>query len=239
MMDLARNLQRMRETGRGDGPYTHDLNNTTGLIEMIEYAKPKHVLELGSDLGVSTECFLLLCDTVTVVDPWADYPEHYDRFMQRCAKYPGLKVIRGYSPAALADLPDASFDLVYIDAVHIYQPCIDDARAAHRLVRPGGWIAGHDYSPYNIDDIIPAVHAMFGEENIKTYSEGSWLARRPDVIPDTPPATGRLLRSPSMPSPVPVPPPPPLKSVFAPKYRPGSINNRVRQQSPRGKGVRA
>jgi len=206
---------------------------------MIEYAKPKRVLELGSDLGVSTECFLLLCEEVTVVDPWHDYPDHYDRFMQRCGKYPSLKrVIKGYSPEALADLPDASFDLVYIDAVHIYQPCIDDARAAHRLVAPGGWIAGHDYSPYNIDDIVPAVHAMFGEENLKTYSEGSWLVPRPDVIPETPSATGRLLRSPSTPSPVPVPPSPaPLPTLF----KPGSINFRTRAlpQSPRGKGVKA
>lgn len=191
-------LDELRRTPRCGDEQT-GLDCVDGLIDMIEYAKPKRVLELGSDRGVSTECFLLLCEHVTAVDPWAALPERYDVFMQRCAKYTNLSVIRDYSPAALTDLPDASFDLVYIDAVHVYQSCIDDARASHRLVVPGGWMAGHDYwSPNNDLDIIPAVDALFGKQNVKAFSDGSWLARRPRKLPDTPPAAGDLLQSPSM-----------------------------------------
>jgi predicted O-methyltransferase YrrM len=192
-------LDELRQTSRcGDEPI--GLDSVNGLIEMIGYAKPKRVLELGADRGVSTECFLILCEHVTVVDPWAAYPDRYEYFMERSGKYPNLTIVRDYSPAALASLETASFDLVYIDAVHVYQPIIDDARASHRLVKPGGWMAGHDYwSPNNDWDTIPAVDALFGKENIKVFSDGSWLARRPRKLRETPPATGDLLLSPSIP----------------------------------------
>lgn len=45
----------------------------------------------------------------------------------------------------LQNLADGSLDAVYIDADHSYEGCLSDLELAYQKVRPGGWIAGHDY----------------------------------------------------------------------------------------------
>lgn len=194
-------LSELRNTARcGDDP-SHALDNPSGLIDLVQFAQPKSVLEIGCARGVSTEVFLLHCDRVVAVDPWENVPEHFEAFMARCGGYPNLFIVRGASPQALSgDFPfNPPFDMVYVDAVHVYQPLIDDVRAAFPLIADDGWIAGHDYWPeLNGDDVVPAVDALFGAGNFKVFSDGSWLIRKPASLPDTPPAEGRLLRSPSM-----------------------------------------
>jgi predicted O-methyltransferase YrrM len=189
------NSQRLDELRRmprcGDSTATSEANDfVDGLIDMVEYAKPRSVLEIGSDRGVSTEVFLLYCERVVAVDPWEQAPERGEIFQKNCGAYPNLMVVRGYSPDALSTLASESFDLVYIDADHVYNTVVSDVRASWPLVRSGGWISGHDYWPGHEDDVIAATHALFGVENIKVFADGSWLARRPDIIPDAPPAAG-------------------------------------------------
>jgi len=212
-MSKDERLSELRATGRcGDGTPTIALNSVDGLIDMIEYARPETILELGSDMGVSTEVFLLYCKEVVAMDPWGDYPEmmirvdhvqkdneenhlrmrreHGEMFMARCGAYPNLTVLRDYSPDGVLKMNPkylSYFDLVYVDAVHEYQAIIDDIRAAFPLVRAGGWISGHDYwPPSNSHNIIPAVNGLFGKENLKIFSDGSWVARRPETLPDMP-----------------------------------------------------
>jgi predicted O-methyltransferase YrrM len=117
------------------------------------------------------------------------------QFLDRCGEYPNLKIIRDYSPnaqLAMAGKYTGYFDLVYIDAVHESWPVIDDVRASWPLVREGGWIAGHDYGEGARDPVpegnkvIPAVDFLFGEGNVKVFSDSSWLIRRPDRCPPTP-----------------------------------------------------
>ena len=208
-MDKQQRLAELRKTARcGDGPPQCGLDSVDGLLDMIEHARPKKVLELGCDMGVSTECFLLHCDEVFAMDPWGYFPDvvlpvnkikadeekdhldrwnlHGERFMARCGSYSNLTVIRDYSPrGVLKMVPQylGYFDLVYIDAVHEYQPILDDIRAVHPLIRDGGWIAGHDYwHPNNEQDTIPLVDGLFGDDK-KVFSDGSWLVRRPSFIP--------------------------------------------------------
>lgn len=69
---------------------------------------------------------------------------------------------RGLSSDVLPAFAPASFELVYIDADHSEAGCSADLQAAWRLVRPGGWIAGHDYS-VNAARCVDASHyAGFG-----------------------------------------------------------------------------
>ena len=198
-MDRLEHLRKTPRCGSADKPPESELDSVNGLIDLIEFARPRRVLEIGSDVGVSTETFLLLCDHVTAVDPWGDYPEiiridpdvagvedkdgytrmrqeHGVKFLERCGGYPNLRVIRDYSPRALLSFPDDSFDLVYIDAVHQYQQVVDDVRAATRLIVAAGWIAGHDYWPSNKDDVVRAVDELFGD-GVKVFRDGSWVAR--------------------------------------------------------------
>jgi predicted O-methyltransferase YrrM len=204
-MDRQRKLDDITRTSRCGDP-ADGLNSTIGLLAMIAYAMPRRVLELGCDMGVSTECFLLTCEHVVAVDPWVDEHggDHSDReamFHDRCDRYGHLTLVKGYSPEALRSMPLGYFDLVYIDAIHQADAVRADIEASMPLVRDGGWIAGHDYrykaSPENaallgahVDlgdgwygnnehDIVPAINEIFGGENVKSFSDGSWLVRKP------------------------------------------------------------
>lgn len=196
-------LKALRTTPRGGSDHTFALDNPSGLMDLLAFAKPKSVLELGSDRGVSTEVFLLMCDRVTAVDPWDwsrlnNYPEtgpgldlrgaaaRFAAFNERCSQYPNLTTVRDFSEDALPKMASASFDMVYIDAVHIYQPFIDDVHASFRLVKDDGWIAGHDYfHPDNDTNIVKAVGEIFGEP-LKVFSDSSWIVRKPKSLPKTP-----------------------------------------------------
>jgi predicted O-methyltransferase YrrM len=67
------------------------------------------------------------------------------------------------SLVAAASFADASVDLVFIDARHEYEPCLADIRAWLPKVRPGGIIAGHDYSWAVFPGVIQAVEEVFGD----------------------------------------------------------------------------
>lgn len=207
MSDDERNerIAKLLQTPRcGDTPI--GLDSVAGLLEMIDFAKPRRVLELGSYRGVSTECFLLKCDHVTIVDPWMDdsgtfLAAAWIAFQKRCGGYENLKVIRGASPDALANLKSNSFDLVYIDAVHTTEGVKGDIEASLRLIDDDGWIAGHDYVYTLPEGAKPpncAVRCLLGEEGnwwtsnshnvfpyvynafkkVKYFTDGSWLARK-------------------------------------------------------------
>jgi hypothetical protein len=209
----AERLKQLRTTPRGGSDFRHAIDNPTGLMDLLDFANANgpfpvlDVLELGSDRGVSTEVFLNRVTRVTAVDPWdytrlQNYPEtgpvslasaapRYDAFMHRCGQYPNLTTIRGFGEDEMPKMADASFDLVYIDAVHIYQPFIDDVHASFRLVRDGGWIAGHDYyRPDNETNIIKAVNEIFGAP-LQVFSDSSWIVRKPASLPNTPAPTKR------------------------------------------------
>lgn len=78
------------------------------------------------------------------------------------AGYHGWTLHCGLSASVLPTLALASFEFVYIDADHSEAGCRLDLQNAWRLVRPGGWIAGHDYS-VNESRCVDATHyANFG-----------------------------------------------------------------------------
>lgn len=209
--DLESRLDQLRKTPRCGDDLDNPIDTVSGLIDLVREAQPRRVLELGSDRGVSTEVFLLLCEEVVVVDPWDGFPDvsfafdHIEddaakadfmdmrrtrgqQFLDRNGGYPNLKIIRDYSPnaqLAMAAQYTGYFDLVYVDAVHEYQPVIDDVRASWPLVREGGWLAGHDYVVTDGGEcqVIPAVDFLFGEGNVKVFSDSSWLIQRPDHHP--------------------------------------------------------
>ncbi len=50
-----------------------------------------------------------------------------------------------YTTPTLSAYPDATFDVVYIDADHGYAGCLTDLEVAFAKTKAGGVIAGHDY----------------------------------------------------------------------------------------------
>jgi predicted O-methyltransferase YrrM len=152
----------------GDAADVH--NFLHGLAELILRIQPRSLIEIGSDRGVSTELFLLTVARVVAVDPWEN-PSSFQEFVERCSGYPHLEVCRGKSPEALTNF-GAEFDMCYIDADHSYEAVRHDILACTRIVKPNGWLAGHDYHHPQVEC---AVLSMVDEA--VRFPDGSWLAR--------------------------------------------------------------
>lgn len=56
-----------------------------------------------------------------------------------------VRILDGASVPMLAALPGHSLDWAYIDADHSYEHVKADLAAAVRVLKPGGWLMGHDY----------------------------------------------------------------------------------------------
>lgn len=94
-------------------------------------------------------------------------PRHFDgnelyAQVSSCSAFHGWTLHRGASSHVLPHLTPASFEFVYIDADHSEAGCRADLDAAWRLVRRGGWLAGHDYSLNRARCVDPLHYAGFG-----------------------------------------------------------------------------
>lgn len=147
-----------------------------GLLDLINYTQPRRVLEIGSFRGVSTEVFLLHAAHVTCIDPWPDDKVFLD-FGLRAGHYPHLTTLRGKSPHGIGHIPRNRFDLAYIDGDHSESAVAADIFECQRLVRPGGWIAGHDYGGPGTPDVKKVVDGMFRQEQIIIFSDSSWAVQ--------------------------------------------------------------
>jgi len=85
-----------------------------------------------------------------------------DRFASRGSQ---VQVMPGWSHVALAELADASFDLIYLDAGHDYDSVRQDAGVAASKLRPDGFLVFNDYimfdhmsgTPYGV---VPVVNEL-------------------------------------------------------------------------------
>lgn len=95
-------------------------------------------------------------------------------------------IVQADSLAAARDIPDHSLDFVFIDAGHSYEECLDDILAWYPKLRPGGLLAGHDYSNDRFDwGVDRAVNEFVEMQNSRRSagSEGEWVRDKQD--PDT------------------------------------------------------
>ena len=103
--------------------------------------------------------------TLHLIDPWqfqSDYPNRrygggsarnqddmdrvFDDLRARFANSPNTVIHRGMSRDVLRTFEDAYFDWVYIDANHSYEFVLEDLQLCLAKTKPGGVIAGDDYS---------------------------------------------------------------------------------------------
>lgn len=68
-----------------------------------------------------------------------------------------INIIQGSSVNCSRDLPDASLDVVFIDAYHDYQQGRADIQAWLPKVKPGGLLAGDDYDRDMYPGFVQAV----------------------------------------------------------------------------------
>lgn len=95
-----------------------------------------------------------------LIDPWKCEPEawkkgrarrHRSRFQDVKRRFAGgiksgiVKIYRGFSTEELPKIPAGSCDYIYVDAIHLYKPCLGDLEASLPALKETGILAGHDF----------------------------------------------------------------------------------------------
>ena len=93
-----------------------------------------------------------------------------------------VKIHRGYSGNVLDEFPDHYFDWVYIDGNHLYEYVRQDLELAFKKTKPGGYIAGDDYTEVGWwqGGVKKAVDQFIQEKPIKlvTIRNGQFILRK-------------------------------------------------------------
>jgi len=124
-----------------------------------------NVIEIGVRSGKNAYRInkLLKPKKLVLVDPWDKYLTEENstgvRRMEneRCrnnvfnhfGNQPHVEIIVDYSLEAVKLYEDGFFDLVYIDGDHSKEAVAADLKHWSKKVKPGGFLAGHDYSPHS------------------------------------------------------------------------------------------
>ena len=161
------------------------------LIPIINERDYKFIAEIGVDRGGLTTHILKNTSVreYWAIDPWKEYigegsgklggvsQEEWDRradaVLKLLAIFPQLRVLREESVTASKKFKPASFDMVFIDAIHSYKHTKQDIIAWEPLVRPGGVLCGHDYTR-RFKGTIKAVDELIGDDLI-LFEAAIWL----------------------------------------------------------------
>jgi hypothetical protein len=157
------------------------IDSVLGLVQLLRSLGPLgSVAEVGCYLGVSTEALLLFSDLVLAVDPWEGMEPVFRRFRDRLRGYSHLQILRGCSVEVAQDIADGSLDLVYLDGAHDLASVRADIAAWRPKVRPGKWLAGHDYTPLvEGGAVIRAVDELLGAPD-RVFEDASWVVQITD-----------------------------------------------------------
>jgi hypothetical protein len=131
-------------------------------VLLEHFPKDAVVAEVGVDEGKFSEKILAVTEprVLHLIDPWAS--KRYgdgkmkvvgDRFKAEIAA--GRVVVhRGRGIEVLKEFGDGTFDWVYLDASHRYRDTLEELELCRLKVKPGGLIAGHDYTAGNVKRAI-------------------------------------------------------------------------------------
>lgn len=129
------------------------------------------VAEAGVDHGDFSARILAISrpQRLHLIDMWGSKRYHgglqqhvRDRFAKEIAAG-RVRIDLGLSTDVLKAYPDGLFDWIYIDTDHGYRVTAEELDIARTKVKPGGIIAGHDYTTGNWDGgvrygVVEAVH---------------------------------------------------------------------------------
>lgn len=172
-------------------------NYLTGFQDFLDYLekssdlKNHTVVEIGSYLGESTILFAQRVKSVIAIDPFMnDYDPNdatcydqdlptvvYQGFLKNINSYNNITHIKKTSDDAVADLAGQQFDVIYIDGVHTYDQVKKDIENYRGLVKPGGFLCGHDYNNVgHTAGVYRAVNEAFGEPDA-TFIDTTWVMK--------------------------------------------------------------
>jgi len=154
------------------------INNLKVLLDRNAFlnAMPKNGIcaEIGVNKGEFSD--MILSQTTPqklhLIDAWGDPARYHDglkdfvrdKFKIEIAEKK-VEINIGFSTTILKKFPDHYFDWVYLDTVHIYSVTAEELTILKDKVKPGGIIAGHDYTIGNWVGacrygVVEAVHEL-------------------------------------------------------------------------------
>lgn len=116
--------------------------------------------------------------TFYAVDTWPKELGGFDNFwsnMSACKLTDYVKPVMHSSVEASRLFADESLDFVFIDADHSTDAVFADMTAWLPKVKPGGFLAGHDYY---FDSVQKAVHEFFKEPDRFQIRKSSWFYQK-------------------------------------------------------------
>jgi hypothetical protein len=130
------------------------------------------VLELGSNDGVSTSLFSKYAKRVIAVDAIIT-----NKMISLLKDSENIDFYNMNFSEFYQKYNNEKYDLIYIDGSHEYNDVKEDIINFKNLIKENGIICGHDYNS-SCPGVKKAVNEVFGENNIKIYSDSSWLFKK-------------------------------------------------------------
>lgn len=173
------------------------------LIEKNDFVDPFdiRIAEIGVYEGHTTEYLLERLSYVNeywAIDQWSvegmrrqgktfgeiterEWLIKYQKVASLMLKFSQLRVLKMDSVKSAYIFPKHYFDLVFIDASHIYEDVIQDIKCWFPLVAFGGVITGHDYGVGRHKGVKQAVDEIFGALNVKVLDESVWVYKKEKI----------------------------------------------------------
>lgn len=164
-----------------------------GLEDMISWinettpTKEMTIVEIGSYVGESTLIFSEHFKEVISIDPfvndydpndlacsYAPFDKVYKEFLKNTLHIPNIKSIRDTSENAFDILKDFKYDIVYIDGIHTLQGVWYDIEHYRTIIKPNGFLSGHDYGWGNVRH---SIGQLLDDKVDATFIDGSWIKR--------------------------------------------------------------
>jgi predicted O-methyltransferase YrrM len=142
------------------------------------------IIEIGSYVGESTMIFADRFKEVVSVDPYindydledaaclfAPFDKVYEQFVRNTLPISNIKSIRETSKNAFSILKDQQWDMVYIDGLHTLEGVSYDIANYKTIIKPGGFVCGHDYGWGNVRH---AIGQLLDDKVDATFKDASW-----------------------------------------------------------------
>ena len=161
-----------------------------GLINMINWintirpTSEMRIIEIGSYVGESTTIFAEHFKEVVSVDPYmndydlndaachhASFDKVYEQFIRNTLSIPNIKSIKETSENAFSILKEQQWDMVYIDGLHTFEGVSYDIEHYKSIIKPGGFVCGHDY---NWGNVRHAIGQLLDDKVDATFKDTSW-----------------------------------------------------------------
>lgn len=151
------------------------INTLEGLDDLCQKYVNKNtvVVEMGYGFGFSASLFSYYAKIVHTIDKQCLEGKATDRFHNVFFHHGTFKKMI----PRLHILYPEGVDLIYIDGAHHYQAVCDDIEIALPLVKPNGYISGHDHW---MPDVGRAVKDRF-QMQPELFSDSSWVIKKNEI----------------------------------------------------------